>query len=97
MVVVPGFYEIKKKNFVGGSRSTEVSTDPIIRHVHSTPLATVQVQPLDVTDSREELQTHSDSLIRDDFQLGEGNELVHETRGLAEVQVPCLNLVPPIV
>ena len=43
MVVVHGFYEIRKKNFVGGSRATEASTDPIIRPVHSTPLAIAQV------------------------------------------------------
>ncbi|KAL0009846.1 hypothetical protein SO802_004954 [Lithocarpus litseifolius] len=79
------------------SRATTVDTDPIARPVHSVPLVSVQVQPLDVTDSRLGLQTHSDSLIRDDSQLGEGGESVHESHGLAEVQVPCFNLVPPTV
>ena len=53
MVIVPEFYEIRKKNFAKGSQATEVSTDPIVRPIHSTPSATIQVQPLDVTDSRE--------------------------------------------
>ncbi|KAL0006361.1 hypothetical protein SO802_013922 [Lithocarpus litseifolius] len=97
MVVVPGFYEARKKNFVGKSRATTVDTDQIARPVDSVPLVSVQVQPLDVTDSRLGLQTHSDSLIRDDSQLGEGGESAHESRGLAEVQVPCVNLVPPTV
>nr|POF26874.1 hypothetical protein CFP56_45608 [Quercus suber] len=75
----------------------EVSTDPVVRRVHSASPATVQVQPLDVTDSRVGVQTHSNSLNRDYSQLGEGGESVHETCDLAEVQAPCLNPVPPAV
>lgn len=74
-----------------------MSTDPVVRPVHSASPTTVQVQPLDVMDSRVGVQTHSESLIRDDSQLGKGGESVHETRGLAEVQAPCLNPVPPAI
>ena len=75
-----------------------MSTDPVVlRPVHSAPPATVQVQLPDVMDSREGLQTHSGSLIRDDSLLGEGGESIHETRGLVEVQVPSLSSVPLVV
>ena len=35
MVVVPRFYEVRKKNLVGVSRAKEVRTDPIFKLTHS--------------------------------------------------------------
>ena len=95
MVVVLGFYEIRKKNLAGGSRATEMNTDPVVSPVHSTPLPLVQVQPLIVTNSKEGVQTHSDSRSRVDSQTKVEVESVHETCDLVEVQAPCLNSRPP--
>nr|POE77169.1 e3 ubiquitin-protein ligase [Quercus suber] len=39
MVIVPGFYEIRKKNLAGGSRAMKMNTDPIgveVESVHKT-------------------------------------------------------------
>lgn len=97
MVVVPKFYEARKKNFAGGSRANVVRTDPVVKSVHSAPQPIVQVQPLVGLDSREGMLSHSGSMARVESQLGEGGELTHETRGLLAVQVPTSTPLPPIV
>nr|POF13448.1 hypothetical protein CFP56_22963 [Quercus suber] len=97
MVVVPGFYEIRKKSFAGTSRATEVSSDSSDRPVHSTPPLIVPVQPLDGTDSRDGMQAHSGSRTRDESQLVEGAESSHALRGSAETQVHSICPLPQAV
>nr|POF19133.1 hypothetical protein CFP56_65024 [Quercus suber] len=97
MVVVPGFYETRKKNLVGGSQATEMNNDPVVSPAHSVPPATVQVQPLIVTNSKEREQTHSKSWSKVDSQTGVEVESLHETRDQVGVQAPCLNSGPPVV
>ena len=84
MVVVPGYYEIRKKSFAGSSQATEVSSDSLVRPDHSTPPTTIHVQPLGVTENREGMQDHSGTRIREESQLGEGDEFIHVLRGLVE-------------
>ena len=94
MVVVPRFYEIQKKNLAEGSRAMKMNTDPIVSPVHSAPPVTVQVQPLIVINSKEGVQTHSDSRSRVDSQTRVEVESVHKTCDLVKVQAPCLNSGP---
>ena len=87
MVVVPGYYENRKKNFAGSSRATEVSSNSLVRPVHSAPSVTMHVQPLGVMENREGMQDNSGTRTRDESQLEEGGETIHVSRGLAETQV----------
>ena len=95
MVVVPGFYETRKKNLARGSRATELHTDLIVSSVHSAPLAAEQVQPPIVTNSKEVVLTNSDSRSRVDSQTRVEVESIHETCELVEVQAACLISGPP--
>nr|POE59890.1 hypothetical protein CFP56_39459 [Quercus suber] len=58
-----GFYEVRKKNFARGSQAKEVRTDSVVRPVHSTPQAAIQVQPLDVS-NREFLENQIHEIDR---------------------------------
>ena len=87
MVVVPRYYENKKKNLAGSSRATEVSSDSLVRPAHFAPPVTMNVQPLGVMENREGLQDNSGTRMRDESHLEEGRETIHVSRGLAETQV----------
>ena len=87
MVVVPGYYENRKKNLAGSSRATEVSSDSLVRPARSAPPVSMNVQPLGVMESREVLQDNSGTRTRDESLLEEGGETIHVSRGLAETQV----------
>ncbi|KAK7828814.1 hypothetical protein CFP56_029930 [Quercus suber] len=74
-----------------------MNNDPVVSPAHSVPPATVQVQPLIVTNSKEREQTHSKSWSKVDSQTGVEVESLHETRDQVGVQAPCLNSGPPVV
>ena len=97
MVVVPGFYETRKKNLARGSRATELNSDSIVSPVHSAPLEAEQVQPPNVTNVKEVVQTNSDPWSIVDSQTRVEVESVHETCELVEVQAQCLIPGPPPV
>ena len=87
MVVFPGYYENRKKNFAGSSRATEVSSNSLVKPTHSAPPVTMNVQPLGVMENREGMQDNSGTRTRDESHLEEGGETIHVSRGLAETQV----------
>ena len=66
MVVVPRFYEVKKKSLVGVSRAKEVRTNVVYMPVHYTLQAATQVQPLDILDNKEVMKSPSGLLDRDE-------------------------------
>ena len=84
MVVFPGSYENRKKNFAESSQATEVSSDSLVRPVHSAPSVTMHVQPLGVMENREGMQDNSGIRTRDESQLEERGETIHASRGLAK-------------
>ena len=84
-MVVPGFYEVRKKSFAEVSRAKEVCTNLVYMLIHSTPQVATQGQPLDVSDNREVMKSPSGLLDRDESQLGEDGESTPKNGGLASV------------
>nr|POF16236.1 hypothetical protein CFP56_38604 [Quercus suber] len=87
MVVVPRFYEVRKKKLARVSRSKEVRTNPVFMLVHFAPQAAIQVQPLNVSNNGEGMKSPSGLLDRDESQLWEGGEETPKTSGLGSLSL----------